>query len=65
MNAVPWTKADLRQMAAKGDRMAATVLMLWEMAETDPLGSAASNALLNDRISREERLWDQYRQGKE
>ena len=30
MNAQPWTKADLRQMAAKGDRMAATLLMLWE-----------------------------------
>ena len=34
MTTQPWTKADLRQMAAKGDRMAATVLMLWERAET-------------------------------
>ena len=33
MTAQPWTKADLRQMAAKGDRMAATVLMLWDVIE--------------------------------
>ena len=33
MTAAPWTKADLRQRAAKGDSDAATMLMLWERQE--------------------------------
>ena len=35
MNAHPYTREDLRAKAARGDRMAATVLMLWEELEPD------------------------------